>query len=167
MRSELCRHTPFDCADQEVCLVSTMVFSPLAVSSIRFYQRFISPYKGFRCAHGAARKGWSCSEFGRRAFARYDVSTAYALLQRRFAVCKASFETLKATHFAKPATVSAGPGGQTSEAEKPKKKDKRDYCDCVPDAACDGPFSSRPRSNCVPDAATCDVPDISVCDCSL
>ncbi len=33
----------------------------LALLFIRFYQRFISPHKGFRCAHAAFFGGTSCS----------------------------------------------------------------------------------------------------------
>lgn len=33
----------------------------LALLFIRFYQRFISPRKGFRCAHAAFFGGASCS----------------------------------------------------------------------------------------------------------
>ncbi|MEM5550874.1 membrane protein insertion efficiency factor YidD [Pseudoalteromonas neustonica] len=34
----------------------------LALLLIRFYQKRISPYKGFRCAHAALHQGVSCSE---------------------------------------------------------------------------------------------------------
>ena len=35
-----------------------------ALAAIRFYQRWISPYKGFRCAYGAHSGRCSCSTLG-------------------------------------------------------------------------------------------------------
>ena len=38
----------------------------LAVSAIGFYQQFLSPYKGFRCAHRVRHGRMSCSQFAKR-----------------------------------------------------------------------------------------------------
>jgi hypothetical protein len=51
--------------------------------------------QGLRCASRAETGKWSCSEFGRRAFARYSLATAFALLKRRFGACKRAYEALK------------------------------------------------------------------------
>jgi uncharacterized protein len=75
--------------------MSTLILSPLAVASIRLYQRHLSPLKGFRCANGAESGVKSCSAFGRYVFERYDVATAASLLQRRFAACRSAFERFK------------------------------------------------------------------------
>ncbi|MGR4871188.1 membrane protein insertion efficiency factor YidD [Variovorax sp. LARHSF232] len=40
-----------------------------AIAAIDGYQRFISPYKGFGCAHRVRTGGASCSRFAKRAIA--------------------------------------------------------------------------------------------------
>ncbi|MDQ1813775.1 membrane protein insertion efficiency factor YidD [Massilia sp. CCM 9210] len=45
----------------------------LALSAIGFYQRHLSPYKGFRCAYCAYTGNASCSALGARAIRRYGV----------------------------------------------------------------------------------------------
>ena len=39
-------------------------FTALALGLIRAYQRWVSPYKGFACAHRVHRGGPSCSVVG-------------------------------------------------------------------------------------------------------
>jgi putative component of membrane protein insertase Oxa1/YidC/SpoIIIJ protein YidD len=46
----------------------------LAIAAIAFYQSWISPIKGFRCAHRAHRGGLSCSEFGKQIIRSHGVS---------------------------------------------------------------------------------------------
>ena len=59
----------------------------LLTGSIRLYQAYVSPYKGFCCAHRAAYGGPSCSEFARRLAVRRGVVATASLLQRRFDSC--------------------------------------------------------------------------------
>jgi putative component of membrane protein insertase Oxa1/YidC/SpoIIIJ protein YidD len=42
--------------------------SLVAVSAIEYYQKYISPHKGFRCAHGALYNGPSCSAYSKAKF---------------------------------------------------------------------------------------------------
>jgi len=58
--------------------------SSLVAICIEAYQRFISPYKGFRCAYGALTKRASCSEFAKRVALRRGVIALPALLRERF-----------------------------------------------------------------------------------
>jgi putative component of membrane protein insertase Oxa1/YidC/SpoIIIJ protein YidD len=59
----------------------------VAASLIAGYQRFISPYKGFRCAHRACHGRASCSEFARRVAIKRGVVAMFVLLRKRFAAC--------------------------------------------------------------------------------
>lgn len=59
----------------------------LALAAIRFYQRFMSPYKGFRCAYAAYTSDPSCSALGYRAIRRFGVWDGLAVLDRRLARC--------------------------------------------------------------------------------
>jgi uncharacterized protein len=59
----------------------------LALAAIRFYQRFISPYKGFSCALRVATGGASCSAYGHAVIARFGLRRGLGLLDRRLALC--------------------------------------------------------------------------------
>jgi putative component of membrane protein insertase Oxa1/YidC/SpoIIIJ protein YidD len=59
----------------------------LALAAIRFYQRFISPHKGFACALRVATGGASCSAYGHAVIARFGLKRGLGLLDRRLALC--------------------------------------------------------------------------------
>lgn len=54
---------------------------------IRLYQRWISPYKGFRCAYRVHAGGCSCSTLAYRAIRRHGVLRGLALLRERLGRC--------------------------------------------------------------------------------
>lgn len=86
----------------------------LVIGLIRFYQRFISPHKGFCCARHQRVGGRSCSNFALVAVRRYGVSALWQLFPKRLEACKVAAMRLN--------------------EEKDKK---RDYCDCsVFDSSC-------------------------------
>ena len=62
----------------------------LALAAIRFYQRFISPRKGFCCAYAAYTGDASCSALGYRAIRRFGLRHGMAVLERRLARCGAA-----------------------------------------------------------------------------
>ena len=70
--------------------------SGLAVGMIAAYQRYLSPHKGFYCAHRVLHGGPSCSEFARRVVLRRGVGPLAPLLRRRFARCAAAARRLRA-----------------------------------------------------------------------
>lgn len=70
----------------------------IAVATIDGYQRWISPRKGFRCAHGALHGTGGCSGFGKRAFARHPTLMAWALLRRRLAACREAYTVLSMSY---------------------------------------------------------------------
>ncbi len=59
----------------------------LALAAIRFYQRYLSPHKGFRCAYAAYTSDRSCSALGYRAIRRFGVLDGIVVLDRRLARC--------------------------------------------------------------------------------
>jgi uncharacterized protein len=59
----------------------------LALLAIRGYQRFISPYKGFRCAYRLHTGRCTCSGLGYRAIRRYGVIDGLGVLRVRLARC--------------------------------------------------------------------------------
>ncbi|GGB91104.1 hypothetical protein GCM10011352_16430 [Marinobacterium zhoushanense] len=117
----------------------------VAVGLINLYQRYISPYKGFRCAHAALHKGDSCSAAIKKIIEAEGLCRGFGHIRQRLNSCKQAYLQL----------VEEG------EKEKRKRKDKekgRWYDCCDPSAACD-------VAHCFP-ARRCVLPDLP-CDCSL
>ncbi len=63
----------------------------LLLAAIRGYQRFVSPYKGFRCAYRVHTGNASCSALGYRAVRRHGVFTGLGLLRQRTARCSIAY----------------------------------------------------------------------------
>jgi len=57
------------------------------LAAIRFYQRYISPYKGFHCAYRVHTGHASCSAFGYRAVRRHGVFGGLQLIRERTYRC--------------------------------------------------------------------------------
>ena len=73
-----------------------MFGSQAAASAIVAYQRFISPYKGFRCAHRALHGGPSCSEFARREVESNGLLRLVPTMRVRSVECAAAAQSLRA-----------------------------------------------------------------------
>jgi putative component of membrane protein insertase Oxa1/YidC/SpoIIIJ protein YidD len=56
--------------------------------SIGIYPRYLSPRKGFSCAHNHLHGRGSCSAFGKRVVVKYGVLRFSQLLFLRFAECR-------------------------------------------------------------------------------
>ncbi|WP_412478269.1 membrane protein insertion efficiency factor YidD [Azonexus sp. IMCC34839] len=59
----------------------------LALAAIQFYQRHISPYKGFCCAYRFHTGRVSCSQLGYRAISRLGLWRGLIVLRRRLIRC--------------------------------------------------------------------------------
>jgi putative component of membrane protein insertase Oxa1/YidC/SpoIIIJ protein YidD len=68
-----------------------------ALAMIGLYQRFISPHKGFRCAHSVQTGRRGCSALGARAIRRHGLWNGLGVLGCRLDACALSHETLQAT----------------------------------------------------------------------
>ena len=60
----------------------------ILMQGIRGYQRFISPYKGFSCAHRRVYGGISCSAYVKQAIAQMGWKKAFPLVRQRFKDCR-------------------------------------------------------------------------------
>lgn len=69
-------------------LKENSIFQRVAVKSILYYQRYLSPYKGFSCAHSFFYGGSSCSHYGKSAISNYGTSVGLGLLQTRLHQCR-------------------------------------------------------------------------------
>lgn len=63
----------------------------LALAAIRFYQKTISPRKGFCCAYAAFTGRGSCSTLGYRAIRRFGVWRGLAVLDGRLEKCGVAY----------------------------------------------------------------------------
>ncbi|WP_434341514.1 membrane protein insertion efficiency factor YidD [Motilimonas cestriensis] len=117
----------------------------LAIAMIRGYQRFISPYKGFRCAHAHLHQGPSCSHAVLEIVKADGLYHGYRAIRLRIKDCKQAYQTLQ----------SANNLNRSDKGKKRKEKDKWYDC-CDPSIACDAWSCGKSKH--------CDLPDLP-CDC--
>ncbi|MEM9543814.1 MAG: membrane protein insertion efficiency factor YidD [Cyanobacteria bacterium P01_E01_bin.42] len=130
------------------------------VRLIRGYQKLLSPYKGFSCAHRLLHGSESCSQYVKKTLLEQDLRTAIALSRQRFRDCKRAKIVLHSQ------TIE--------EKEKPKKRKKEveqyypdnstNGCFDLADCGC-GCLDCGSWGNCdnpLPDCGGCDCGD---CDC--
>lgn len=115
-----------------------------AVYAINFYQRHLSPYKGFQCAYRVHTGRCSCSEYAKRIVRKRGVGALFVALPRQFARCRSAYTALLATQ-----------ATQTREQRRQRpsrnRENKTDWCQCG-----ELPFELS------------DLPcDIGPCDCSF
>ena len=67
----------------------------IAIGLIGFYQRRLSPYKGYRCAHREHTGGPSCSEFAKQIILARGVLAAFPLMKQRFLECRGAYIVLQ------------------------------------------------------------------------
>jgi len=60
------------------------------------YQRWISPHKGFHCAHWTLHGGESCSAFGKRLVIEQGIRGFFRGMRRRFDDCQRAALALRA-----------------------------------------------------------------------
>ncbi len=68
----------------------------LAVTAISGYQKFLSPHKGFSCAHRVLYGCESCSQYFKRVIAEEGIGQAIANAKGRFQECREANQILKA-----------------------------------------------------------------------
>ena len=67
----------------------------ICIALIKFYQLFISPYKGFRCAHHVLHQRECCSNRVKDLIMQYGLIGALPLVRVRFAECRKAYEYLQ------------------------------------------------------------------------
>ena len=66
---------------------------------IEFYQRFVSPYKGFHCAHHARHKSGTCSNAVKGLISDKGLLKALPFIRVRFDECRLAYEQIKKSNF--------------------------------------------------------------------
>lgn len=67
----------------------------ISVAAINSYQKHISPYKGFACAHRLLYGGESCSSYFKRVVAKEGLKVAFVNSRERFQACKQANQILR------------------------------------------------------------------------
>ncbi|MDQ8021143.1 MAG: membrane protein insertion efficiency factor YidD [Moraxellaceae bacterium] len=117
----------------------------LLLVAIRGYKRFVSPWKGFRCAYGVHTGHASCSTLGLRAVRRHGALRGLGILDLRLARCAEAHRRY----------------GQSSPPQRRPLAAQRGDCDLPCDTDCDLPRGAMSRLtnllSCA-DCCTCDLP---------
>ena len=96
-----------------------------AAAAIRAYQRWISPYKGFRCAHRVLHGGHSCSEYARLAVLQHGVAGAWPGVRQQFRACHRAFRALREQRRAVLSSSDVDSEGYELEgSDEPDDKDR-------------------------------------------
>ncbi|MBD1923041.1 membrane protein insertion efficiency factor YidD [Microcoleus sp. FACHB-831] len=69
----------------------------IAIDSISAYQKYISPRKGFSCAHRVLHGGYSCSDYVKSVLGEQSLMSAVGISLQRFRSCNEASQTLRAT----------------------------------------------------------------------
>lgn len=104
---------------------------------ITFYQKHISPYKGFRCAYASYHRGLSCSGRIKNIIAEQGVIDGWPLIKQQFIDCGLACDALQ---------QQDDDNRRNNRRRSPRqrqcfaKKNKRDCAetltDCIPDLDC-------------------------------
>jgi putative component of membrane protein insertase Oxa1/YidC/SpoIIIJ protein YidD len=97
----------------------------VAVDLIEFYQRRLSPHKGYRCAHRAHHGGMSCSEFAKQTILVQGLMAALPAMKRRFSECRATYLALQSQEagpLSSPAPTEAPAGGEYKDSHPATKQ---------------------------------------------
>ena len=99
-------------------------------AAIDGYQRFVSPWKGFCCAHNVLHRRGSCSVFGKRLVLRSGVWRFVLLMRLRFLACGKAHRIL--------ASVPIPEAGEESSEEPGAGEKAALWClaDVATNAAC-------------------------------
>ncbi|WP_434661163.1 membrane protein insertion efficiency factor YidD [Klebsiella sp. MISC125] len=116
----------------------------LILKFIVFYQRVISPRKGYRCAYGALHHTQGCSGAVKEIIQQKGVIGGWGEIRQRFSDCRLAAETLQ----------------KQKPKDDPKRKKECDDCGL---SGCDGQCCTY-----LPDSLpTIPLPDLECpCDCS-
>ena len=149
----------------------TNIFRAIPLLLIKFYQKFISPYKGFRCASNVLHKNGSCSGIIFNIIKEKPISQWKSNIKNQFDCCKKAHLTLKSQCNHKN-NCNKEEKQEDIETNKSKRKNKDSLTfDCASDAVCcsieNGGVSCL--RGLKPSSKKCDdcVPDFNCSECGV
>jgi putative component of membrane protein insertase Oxa1/YidC/SpoIIIJ protein YidD len=109
-------------------VIACATAKPLAVLAIDGYQRYLSPYKGYCCAHRALYGGLSCSEFGKQAIQAQGLVGGLVLLHHRFEACHQAARTIRSGRYLSTEPLAEECLESDFDRGKREGKETCDYC---------------------------------------
>jgi putative component of membrane protein insertase Oxa1/YidC/SpoIIIJ protein YidD len=100
------------------------IIDSLAIAAITGYQRYLSPHKGFRCAHRALHQGESCSQYVKREVQEEGLMAALRSSRVRFAECKEANQIIRVRRRDYLLSLSAGASYSTRSLSKQATEDE-------------------------------------------
>jgi putative component of membrane protein insertase Oxa1/YidC/SpoIIIJ protein YidD len=144
----------------------------VSLGLINAYQRYLSPYKGFSCAHRVLHGGLSCSSYAKTAIAQHNLATALPLIRQRLRDCTTAAQMLPLTP--QPWTQSSQEPNQ-KKSNQTRRRQQPNAIDCIGDG-CLGGGDCLGNLSCLDltcsgcgdfDACSIDLFSCDGCDCSL
>lgn len=133
----------------------------IAVLSISGYQKYISPKKGFSCAHRVLYGGESCSQYIKRTIAQSGLSVALKATRERFTACKQANQILKTRY-----SIQSSPDDpNTEDSDSPNPQQKPRRRSVQRQNGCQNPLSD-PNCYLGCDALDCGTSECPLVDCS-
>jgi putative component of membrane protein insertase Oxa1/YidC/SpoIIIJ protein YidD len=108
----------------------------VAIAAITGYQRYLSPHKGFRCAHRVLHQGESCSQYVKREVQEAGLVAALRSSRVRFAECKEANQIIRerrrdyllslsaSASYPTPSLSQQASEDEPTEVEEPSLEDK-------------------------------------------
>jgi len=120
----------------------------LAIWAINLYQKYVSPYKGYRCAYGVYHQNGTCSSIIKGHIQKEGLIKAYPLIRGQFQACKFAYDNLERKEQRR----------HKKEEKRKNKEDKRKRKGTEVKKKDDG-------GGCSGDCSGCSSMDLDVCDC--
>ncbi len=142
----------------------------ISITAITGYQRYISPHKGFKCAHRVLHGGESCSQYVKQVITNNGLKTALLEMKQRFKACKQANHILHSQmeNPELPKENAETESNKTAPIKMPSNRsffnnDSTNCMDCA-DLSC----NCVELSNIVPDCSIvhCNSLDCGALDCS-
>ncbi|MDO6589018.1 hypothetical protein DS901_13460 [Loktanella sp. D2R18] len=134
------------------------MFTRAALGGIWLYQRYVSPHKGFRCAHSVVHGDAGCSGYAKHTIRQHGLFQAIPIMRQRLRDCKAAYNTLRERKSADEEQKT-----NAKKSDSCAKQSRDGCCDAVAWESCDGCLSSAGRI--IPGASKpCDA-DCDFCSC--
>ena len=70
----------------------------IALGTIGAYKQYLSPHKGYSCAHRMLHEGESCSDYVQQMFSTQSFMSALQSSRQRFRDCAAAAQSLRNTN---------------------------------------------------------------------
>jgi putative component of membrane protein insertase Oxa1/YidC/SpoIIIJ protein YidD len=136
----------------------------ISISAISGYQKYLSPHKGFACAHRVLYGGESCSQYIKRIIAEKGLKAALLQSRYRFQRCKEANLILRSQ--SEELGEELEPPIETEENQQPRKPQPT-----TPRSSCQDSFDVVDLGiNCTDAACNCPellnlTPDCGALDC--